>query len=404
MAVVFATAAIMAAPRNGLAVEPENNACVICHDDYWQDMKNSVHSQHQISCDKCHGGDPLAEDMESAKAEGTGFIGIPEKRQIAEVCGNCHADVEAMNFYNIPTDQLARYKTSVHGKSLFEKGDNNVAVCSDCHGYHDVVKVGDPSSPVYPLNLPKTCNQCHGNEKLMDKYGHPSDIFETYKASIHGKALFEKKDLSVANCAKCHGSHGAVPPGVKDVGETCGKCHINERKYFLESPHAAATDKGEFSGCISCHGYHGIEHATVALYDQTCTQCHEPQSKALKEGKAIVDLLRDAEKKFLSAQDIVKQAGIEGIFVEKEAASLEKAKAKVVEMSPVQHTLLKSRIAEFHEDIASITQEITTKVLKKRSLLKWRKIALFPLWIFVFIMIAALWTKYKQLKNKMDGE
>src|SRR3989338_1574689 len=191
-----------------------------------------------------------------------------------------------MNFYGTRTDQLARYKTSHHGKKL-SQGDDHVAVCSDCHGYHDVVKVSDPSSPVYPLNVPETCNACHGKSKLMDAAHLPSDILEIYKSSVHGKALFEKKDISVANCASCHGSHGAMPPGVKDVATTCGKCHVNEKKYFLESVHAEAQKQGKFSECVSCHGNHGVQPPTPALYEEACVKCHDSGSSAFRQGRQI---------------------------------------------------------------------------------------------------------------------
>ena len=178
----------------------ENNSCLLCHADMQEDMKGSIHAQQGIFCNRCHGGDPAQPTKELAKAPGTGYIGSPNKQQIAEMCGTCHANVEVMNFYGIRTDQLAQYKTSMHGKKLFE-GDTNVAVCSDCHGEHDILPVGDPGSSVYPLNIPKTCNRCHGNEKLMSQYKLPADIFKTYQHSVHGKALLEEKDLSAASFA-----------------------------------------------------------------------------------------------------------------------------------------------------------------------------------------------------------
>lgn len=201
------------------AQSAEENFCVTCHSDIWEkELQGSVHGREKILCQDCHGGDPTKLDFDLAKAPGTGFIGIPNKKQIAETCGSCHANVEKMNFYGLRTDQLARYKTSVHGKKLFGEGDSHVAACSDCHGHHNVLPIADPNSPVYPLNVPKTCNRCHGSRALMEPYGLPSDIFETYRASVHGRALFQKKDLSVATCTSCHGSHGAIPPGVKEVG------------------------------------------------------------------------------------------------------------------------------------------------------------------------------------------
>ena len=54
--------------RSACAQEISENNCLICHADQWEEMKDSVHGRHQITCNRCHGGDPTKEDMEEAKA------------------------------------------------------------------------------------------------------------------------------------------------------------------------------------------------------------------------------------------------------------------------------------------------------------------------------------------------
>ena len=389
----------------GWAAEPASeSSCVACHSDIWHDVQGSVHGKNGISCQHCHGGDPKQPDKDLAKKPETGYVGIPNKKQTVETCGKCHSDVAFMNFYGTRTDQLAQYKTSMHGKKLLIDGDARVAACTDCHGYHDVVAVTDPNSPVYPLNLPKTCNRCHGNQKLMADHQLPSDIFEKYKNSVHGQALFEKKDISVAQCASCHGSHGAVPPGVKDVSATCGKCHINEKKYFLESVHAQVMSKGKFSECMSCHSNHDVKHPGIFLYQEACLKCHETGSKAFQEGKAIGHLMDESEEKLHTAEALVKQASIEGIFVEEEAASLEEAKTDMIALAPLQHTLSLDKLSEHSKKLIQTTDEISQNIHKKRQFLKWRKFALVPIWIFIIVMASALWAKYKQIKALHDED
>ena len=388
---------------------PKNNSCINCHSEMVDDLKDSVHFQHGIYCSNCHGGDPSQKDKDLAKAPSAGYVGIPNKKQIAQICGNCHADVETMNFYGIRTDQLARYKTSRHGKKLFLEGDNKVAVCSDCHGYHDVLPVSDPNSPAYPTNVPNTCNRCHGNKKIMAPYVLPTDIFKKYKNSVHGKALFEKKDMGVATCVSCHGNHGAAPPGVKNIGEACGKCHINERTNFLESVHAKITT-GSFHQCIACHSNHDIQPVSLGMYKQACMKCHEPSSKAFEYGQKIWQDLHGAQEALKEAQGLVKQASIEGMFVEEETALLEDAKTKVFEMGPTQHTLSYEKVDALYKQVEEKTKQIKTDVNKKRESLKIRKLALWPLWVFIVIMSIALVMKYSQLhaedqkKRKEDGK
>lgn len=406
---------------------PPSNSCVVCHEDSWDEMRGSIHAQHAITCDRCHGGDPTKEDMDEAKAPTTGFIGVPDKRKIVEMCGSCHADVETMNFYGTRTDQLARYRTSHHGKKLLLEGDTSVAACTDCHGAHDIVKVNDPQSRVHPLNLPGTCAKCHADEKLMSRHGLPSDVFNQYQSSVHGQALFEKKDFSVAHCAACHGSHGAVPPGVKEVADTCGKCHLNEKKYFLESPHArlvsleatlngglpntneravetkpltGRAQENQFSECVSCHGNHAVKPGAPHLYDEACLKCHEPPSGAYQTGQKIKRALERSQTLLGRARSLVEQASIEGIFVEDETALLEQAKTSFIEMAPLQHALSHERISALEEKTASLSKEIEDGLARKRRVLKQRRFMLIPIWIFIFVIALALWLKYKKLTKK----
>ncbi len=74
-----------------------------------------------------------------AMSKAAGFRGKIQRNQIPELCGHCHSDGAFMRKYNpsLRTDQLAQYKTSVHGKRLLQ-GDTKVAVCIDCHGVHDL--------------------------------------------------------------------------------------------------------------------------------------------------------------------------------------------------------------------------------------------------------------------------
>ena len=389
---------ILQFPFHSFAETPPENSCVACHEDIWQDLKASIHGQQGILCNRCHGGDPTKTIKEEAKAPDTGYIGIPDKKQIIEKCGQCHADVEVMNFYGVRTDQLARYKTSQHGKKLLVDGDEKVAACADCHGAHDVVGVADPNSPVYPSNLPNTCAHCHSNKKLMVARGLASDIPDIYKESVHGKALYEKKDLSVAQCASCHGGHGAVPPGVKAIGDTCGKCHINEKKYFMESVHAKlGPDK--FSECISCHGNHGVHRATTALYEEACQKCHSAASPEAKHGQRIESIVSTADHGQASVEALVKQASIDGIFVEPEMALLQEVKTNVIAMTPIQHTLSLPKLLELQKKVDRSIKDIRAGIQEKRQSLKRHKYALIFIWIFIAIMVSALWTRYNQLTH-----
>ena len=141
-----------------------------------------------------------------------------------------------MKKYNphLQVNQMDLLKNSVHGK-LSVNGKERIVQCTTCHNAHGIVAVENHSSPVYPLNVPRTCAKCHSNAVLMREYNPllPVDQLDKYRTSIHGLRN-AKGDSKTAECVSCHGSHNILP--VKDVNSsvyainlprTCAKCHSN---------------------------------------------------------------------------------------------------------------------------------------------------------------------------------
>ena len=48
--------------------------------------------------------------------------GVPGRTDTVALCGTCHSNVDRMRQYQIPTDQYAKYWTSVHGQRLAAPG------------------------------------------------------------------------------------------------------------------------------------------------------------------------------------------------------------------------------------------------------------------------------------------
>jgi Cytochrome c3 len=154
----------------GLSRAQETDTCVVCHgalDPPYQvtseQFSRDIHSQKGLTCAACHGGDPSKIDMD-AMSKSAGFRGRIARSQIPALCGSCHSDADFMRKYNpsLRTDQLSQYRTSIHGKRLVQ-GDEKVAVCTDCHGVHDLRPAADAASHVNPLSIAKTCSRCHAN-------------------------------------------------------------------------------------------------------------------------------------------------------------------------------------------------------------------------------------------------
>jgi predicted CXXCH cytochrome family protein len=92
--------------------------------------------------------------------------GAWQKRTPA-LCGSCHANKALMEKYGISTAVANTYVADFHGMtaSLQSSGTPRdatvVALCTDCHGVHDISKVDEPGSRVLKANLVKTCARCH---------------------------------------------------------------------------------------------------------------------------------------------------------------------------------------------------------------------------------------------------
>ncbi|HXI20802.1 MAG TPA: cytochrome c3 family protein, partial [Gemmatimonadales bacterium] len=131
---------------------------------------------------------------------------------VADTCGGCHADPKYMAAYKIPTDQVAKYKTSVHWAAMTTHGDLSAPTCNDCHGNHGAV----PPGVGWVGNV---CGQCHTVQ---------ADFF---KASVHAKAFAQ---MGTPGCATCHENHAIHPPGDFMLGlgdkAVCSGCHTAEDK------------------------------------------------------------------------------------------------------------------------------------------------------------------------------
>jgi hypothetical protein len=126
---------------------------------------------------------------------------------VVETCGACHAKADYMARYKIPTDQVEKYKKSVHYQLMSAKGDLSAPTCNDCHGNHGAA----PPGISWVGNV---CGQCHPvNGELFSKSRH-AQIFV---------------QMGVPGCAICHGNHDIATTSDAMLGiggnAICGNCH-----------------------------------------------------------------------------------------------------------------------------------------------------------------------------------
>ncbi len=325
------------------------NTCLACHSQLDPPLKvspadytNSIHAQKGIVCVTCHGGDSTSSDPTRAMGKAAGFRGAPERKLIPEFCGKCHSDASYMRGYDpsLRTDQFSQYLTSVHGK-LHAKGDIKTAVCTDCHGVHDILPPSDQRSRVHPLNVAETCSQCHADAAYMKPYGIPTDQFADYSASVHHEAMVVRGDLSAPTCTTCHGSHGAAPPGVDAVSHVCSTCHVFQAQLFDSGPHKDVFAAMGLPSCVTCHSNHRIEHPSDALIGTSekavCMKCHTEGDAGFAAAGAMHDDLTKLDSAITRSDEILGRA---------ERSGMEVSEAKLSE-ADARDDLMKARV-EIH--------------------------------------------------------
>jgi predicted CXXCH cytochrome family protein len=201
--------------------------CRTCHEHVFDIHQDSIHAEalargelEAATCIDCHGSHEIQDPDE------------PRER-ISHTCGQCHNAVFEV------------YAESVHGAALLGEQNPDVAVCTDCHGVH---QIPDPTTAEFRVHSPQLCAQCHADTEMMAKYDISTDVFETYVADFHGTTvtLFEKQapdqETNAAVCYDCHGIHNILP--VTDENShvlkenlltTCRQCHPSASTNFPDS-------------------------------------------------------------------------------------------------------------------------------------------------------------------------
>ncbi|MEW5976349.1 MAG: cytochrome c3 family protein [Acidobacteriota bacterium] len=273
-------------PRKGFVGKPKPKAvqsfCGECHSnadfmkkynpslrvDQEAEYKTSVHGKlvakgdgKVATCISCHG------------FHGVRAVKDPNApvypTQVADTCGRCHASPDYMRPYSIPTDQVAKYHTSVHAEALLKKQDLSAPTCNDCHGNHGAAPPGVTS-------VANVCGTCHSRQA------------ELFQASPH-KPVFDAMQLG--ECLVCHGNHDIRPPTDEMLG-------VSER-----------------AACVRCHspGDTGFQSAQVMRQgiDELVQHLHQAQALLDRAARAGMEVsrakfeLNDAHDKLVNARVVV---------------------------------------------------------------------------------------------------
>ena len=268
---------------------PKKITCDQCHADEGQGYAHSIHAQVTsagkipASCQDCHGDVHQIVSGDDPKSP-------VNHSNIPATCGRCHGQKFLMESNGETAQPFLSYQSSVHGRAV-ANGSQKAAVCTDCHGVHEILPASDPKSPISKVAVASTCGKCH------------TDVANTFTASIHGQAL-ARGNMLAPTCTDCHGIHSIkrhTDPNSPVAGQNvsrdiCARCHQGVRlsqefgvpgnrvTSYFDSYHGLAAEGGSVvaANCSSCHGVHNIlpssdPHSTInrANLDATCGQCHK---------------------------------------------------------------------------------------------------------------------------------
>ncbi|MBI3983250.1 MAG: cytochrome c3 family protein, partial [Gemmatimonadetes bacterium] len=233
--------------------------CGRCHTGPTEQYRNSVHGRAAArndalapTCSDCHGihdiaspGDPNAP---------TGVMNIPQ------LCGRCHHEGSPVSrARNIPQDSiLENYSESMHGEGLYRRGLTVTAVCTSCHGSHEILPHTDARSTIHRNNVAATCVQCH------------TQIERVHRQVIEGR-LWETEPHRIPACVDCHQPHKVrrVFYEAGAANRDCLMCH--------GKPELSGVARGEtVSLYVDEQGHNGSAHGGTA-----CAQCHSEVTASL---------------------------------------------------------------------------------------------------------------------------
>ena len=269
---------------------PKKITCEGCHQAAQQAYARSMHAKvtkpgaaSGATCFDCHGS---AHEVVAPRNPDSPV----NHANIPTTCGRCHGQKFINTANGVSAQTFVSYQESVHGRAI-ENGSQKAAVCTDCHGAHEILAANEDHSPIYKFNVPATCGKCH------------AEVTQTFMASIHGQGIARGNGLAPV-CTDCHGIHSIK--NIKDPNnavaaqnlseDTCARCHEGVRlsqefglpgnrvSTYMDSYHGLASKGGSVvvANCSSCHGVHNIlpssdprstiNHANLGA---TCGQCHK---------------------------------------------------------------------------------------------------------------------------------
>jgi hypothetical protein len=202
--------------------------CNRCHYAYYTRALDGIHyrmfeggNKAAPTCVDCHGSHAVRSPRSP-------------RIEVDRRCARCHPDVAEV------------YERSVHGRALIDEDNQDVPVCTDCHGAH---AIADPDAPEFHASEHTICARCHADAERMAPYGLNPQVVTTYLDDFHGASNKLIADgagtpaKALATCSDCHGVHD-IEPFDKSGGRAvvrqrvvslCERCHEDVPETFADA-------------------------------------------------------------------------------------------------------------------------------------------------------------------------
>lgn len=428
----------------GLQLRPQKmevllqNRCVLCHTDSesqsaenlfsipsdsrpaathmnLKEVVEDVHFRTGLSCAGCHGGDPTADFGHDFVKEWPEKDRQKNRAWVVEFCARCHSDPKMMHQFNpsLPTDQLAKFKESPHGRTLLEAHDDRAPSCVSCHGVHGIRPAKDPLSKVYGQRVPETCGACHADPKMMAGFTRadgsqlPTTQLAEYRDSVHGRALLLRGDLGAPRCNTCHGNHAAAPPGIAGVSQSCNLCHSANASLFDGSKHKHAFDQHNWPECGQCHNNHAIAKTHDLMLatgpGQLCGDCHREYAKDNPDCIKTADYFHDTITKMDQARTgfvaVSEKFAARGLDVEPINNQLTDLNDALKKSRTYVHSFSRNtfqQAAAPGEEAVKRTEALVNKATEE---FKYRQIGLVVSIGFIGLLMLAIYLKLRQMEK-----
>ncbi|MCK4765669.1 MAG: cytochrome b/b6 domain-containing protein [Candidatus Aminicenantes bacterium] len=219
----------MSSPDSRMSKKNQPDTCGSCHGQEKLNLEDNITKRNLISrykasvhyeailmgknganCTDCHSHHNILSS--ASPRSGVSRTGL------ADSCQKCHS-IEAKSFW-----------TGAHGAALLH-GNNDVPNCSTCHGDHDMASLRSRMGDAKQWASTQVCIWCHGNSRMMARYGLDTTPVDSYMKDFHG--LTQRGTMGAsATCSDCHDPHHSLPANhpssrmhISNRGPTCGRCH-----------------------------------------------------------------------------------------------------------------------------------------------------------------------------------